>query len=405
MTAAAPTRGRMLAVLGLATAVHALSAASLFVIPAIAPDMAKALGASTELVGIQVAIVYFGATTMSIFAGSIAVRFGGARASQMGLTLGTAGLLLSVAGWMPLLALASLLLGLGYGMINPPTGTMLEKVATARTRGMLFSVKQTAVPAGGIIAGLVGPPVALLWDWHAALLVMAGCLVLTIVALQFLIPVFPGSPASVNREPLLRDVRLVWQRPALRWATIAACALAGVQFTLTTFLVTLLVEDLHFDLVAAGIGLSVFQAAALLGRIAWGVLADITRSGLVVLLVAFMVAVLTLVSLTFMTPLWPEWIFYLCLAALGAAAAGWNGVFVSEVVRMSPAGSAGRAIGGAFVFTFGGALLAPAAFSGLYGLAGSYTVTVWMLVSLAVLGVLSIALAIALARRTPAPAA
>ena len=59
MTAAAPTRGRMLAVLGLATAVHALSAASLFVIPAIAPDMAKALGASTELVGIQVAIVYF----------------------------------------------------------------------------------------------------------------------------------------------------------------------------------------------------------------------------------------------------------------------------------------------------------------------------------------------------------
>src|SRR5690606_37627011 len=117
------------------------------------------------------------------------------------------------------------------------------------------------------------------------------------------------------------------------WATIAACGLAGVQFTLTTFLVALLVEDIHFDLVAAGIGLSVFQASALIGRIAWGLLADFTRSGLGVLLTAFVVALASLLALTAMTIDWPSWALYLCLAGLGAAAAGWNGVFVSEIVR------------------------------------------------------------------------
>lgn len=404
MTAAAPTRGRTLAVMALATGVHSLSAASLFVIPAIAPDMAAALGTSTSLVGIQVAVVYFGATTMSVFAGSLAVRFGPARACQAGLLLGVAGLAAASSGWLPLVALASLLLGLGYGMINPPTGYMVERVATAGNRGFLFSVKQTAVPAGGMLAGLVGPPVTLLWNWQAALLAMAGCLLLAIVLLQPLTCVFKASPAipAVGRPPLLRDLQLVWRVPALRWATLAATALAGVQFTLTTFLVALLVEDIHFDLVAAGIGLSVFQAAALIGRLSWGLLADFTRSGLIVLLVAFAVAIASLLALTAMTTAWPLWVLYLCLAALGAAAAGWNGVFVSEVVRMSPPGGAARAIGGAFAFTFAGALVVPATFSGLYEWSHSYTITAWLLVVLAVGGALSLLAAIALARKATA---
>jgi len=408
MTSAAPTRGRTLAVLGLATGVHSLSAASLFVIPAIAPDMAAALGTSTSLVGIQVSIVYFGATTMSVFAGSIAVRIGPARACQLGLLLGILGLLSATSGWLPLVALAALLLGLGYGTINPPTGYMVERVATARNRGSLFSIKQTAVPGGGILAGLVGPPVALLWNWQAALLAMAACLLLTLLLLQPLTRVFPASPAAptVSRQPLLRDVLLIWRVPTLRWATLAATALAGVQFTLTTFLVALLVEDIHFDLVAAGIGLSVFQAAALIGRISWGVLADFTRSGLAVLLTAFIVALASLVALTSMTTEWPTWLLYVCLAGLGAAAAGWNGVFVSEVVRMSPPGAAARAIGGAFAFTFAGALVVPAGFSGLYEWSHSYTTTVWLLVALALCGALSLLLAIGRARRaTPTAAA
>jgi len=404
MSGPAPTRGRTLAVMGLATGVHSLSAGSLFVIPAIAPDMAAALGTSTSLVGVQVAVVYLGATAMSVFAGSLAVRFGPARACQAGLLLGVAGLAAASSGWLPLVALASLLLGLGYGMINPPTGYMVERVATAANRGFLFSVKQTAVPAGGMLAGLVGPPVALLWNWQAALLAMAGLLLLVIVLLQPLTRVFAPSPAAptVGRQPLLRDVQLVWRVPALRWATLAATALAGVQFTLTTFLVALLVEDIHFDLVAAGIGLSVFQAAALIGRVSWGLLADFTRSGLVVLMVAFVVAIAALLALTAMSTGWPLWTLYVCLAALGAAGAGWNGVFVSEVVRMSPAGAAARSIGGAFAFTFAGALVVPAAFSGLYEWSHSYTVTAWMLVTLAIGGALSLLLAIVLARRATA---
>jgi MFS family permease len=398
------SRARTLTVLALATGVHALSASTLFVIPAIAPEVAEAMGISTALVGMQVSVVYLGATLMSVFAGGLAVRYGGARASQIGLLFGVLGLALASWASVSAFVVASLLLGLGYGMINPPTGQMLEAVATSRTRGLLFSTKQTAVPLGGIIAGLVGPPSALLWGWQAALWVTGGCALATIGLLQLLMTRFPPSPRAVGsvRQPLFRDVHLIWRGPTLRWATIAACAMAGVQFTLTTFLVTLLVEDVGFDLVAAGIGLSVFQAAALCGRVLWGLVADITHSGLIVLLIAFLLAMVALLPLTFMTPGWSGWVLYPCLAALGAAGAGWNGVFVSEVVRLAPSGTAARAIGGAFVFTFGGALFAPTLFSLLFRLTDTYTVTVWMLVGFAAVGAGSASLAILKARATPA---
>ena len=73
---------RTVGVLAVATGLHALSASTVFVIPAIAPEIAQARGAATALIGVQVSLVYIGAMIMSAFAGSIEARIGSMRASH-----------------------------------------------------------------------------------------------------------------------------------------------------------------------------------------------------------------------------------------------------------------------------------------------------------------------------------
>jgi hypothetical protein len=63
------------------------------------------------------------------------------------------------------------------------------------------------------------------------------------------------------------------------------------------------------------------------------------------------------------------------LVGFGFAAIGWNGVFLAEVARRSSPLSIGSATGTALVFTFGGVLAGPPAFTLLHGLIGSFTTT------------------------------
>lgn len=370
------------------TGMHALAANSLFIMPAIAPELAAATSLPAALIGYQVSIVYLGAMAMSVVAGSLSAMLGPVRTSQLGLLLGAVGLACATMPYLPVMVLASLLIGMGYGLINPPSVNMLDAVATPRSRSTLFSIKQTAVPLGGIIAGLVGPPVTLEYGWRTALFVCGAMSLTMILIIQPLAPRFDKSRDRAVRlmENPFSDLSLVWNHTVLRWLTLSAFFFAAVQFTLTTYLVTLLVEDVRLSLVAAGLALSVFQLSAVFGRLAWGALADLTGSGIRVLLTAYCLALASIVPLIFMTRAWAIVLIYLTLGLLGLAGAGWNGVFVGEAVKLAPPESAGRAIGGAFAFTFAGALVGPAVFAMAHRQIGLYTHTTATIAASALFG-------------------
>ncbi|MGF7160388.1 MFS family permease [Rhodoligotrophos appendicifer] len=398
---AGASRWVVISVLAATTAMQALAANSLFMIPTIAPRIAEAVGVPTSLVGFQVSLVYLGAMLMSVMAGSLSTLWGPIRASQVSLALGVAGLALATLAWLPGLILASFIIGLGYGLINPPSGDLLNRVSSPKQRSLLFSVKQTAVPLGGILAGLVGPPVALRFGWMAALWVSAGLSIAAIVIMQAFSSRFASeADRSVRlRDNPFRDIALVWSTGVLRWITLSGFCFAAVQFTLTTYLVTLLVEDVRMGLVAAGVGFSIFQFSAVIGRLSWGFLAGVTRSSLNVLLAAFCMSLLAILPLIFMTAQWSIALIYVCLAVLGASGAAWNGVFVSEIVTLAPPESAARAIGGAFAFTFAGALIGPSSFAVVHGWLGLYTHTTGLIALFAVLGCLCAMMAAAARRQ------
>src|SRR5690606_15909389 len=95
------------------------------------------------------------------------------RASQAGLLLCAAGVSLCTVESLFTMGLGALLIGLGYGPITPASSHLLARTTPAHRMSFVFSIKQTGVPLGGALAGIVVPNLAALAGWQWAFLAVA----------------------------------------------------------------------------------------------------------------------------------------------------------------------------------------------------------------------------------------
>src|SRR3546814_8417778 len=129
----------------------------LLTLPVVAPVVAEYLGISAAYVCLYIAIAYAGAMAASLFAGGAVRRFGAIRASQAGLLLSALGVSVCAIASPIASAIGALLIGLGYGPITPSSSHLLAKNTPAHRMSFVFSIKQTGVPLGGVLAGVVVP--------------------------------------------------------------------------------------------------------------------------------------------------------------------------------------------------------------------------------------------------------
>lgn len=363
------------------------SMASLW-LPAIAPEVAGDIGIDASLIGLQVVSVYLGGMVTSLLAGGLVARLGAWRASQLSLVLFTLAHLIIASGVLPLMALGSFVIGFGYGLINPPAAHLLSKVVTPKNRNLVFSIRFTGVPLGGIAAGTFAPTATLSFGWQASMAIT----VVASVAMLLLMQPFRARwdtdrsrNAPVFRSPAM-DLKQAWSLPAIRWLCFTGLFLAAIQLSLNAFTVTLLVEEAHYTLVAAGLALTSVQVAGVIGRIAWGLIADRIRSGYAALMINALLTAVSAIATVFVAPSWPVALVYLLFFVFGFTAMGWNGVFASTVVEHSPAGKAGNMTGAALFFTFSGVLVGPAVFTLGHHVTGSYSGSFMITAILAVAG-------------------
>ncbi|MBM3489362.1 MAG: MFS transporter [Alphaproteobacteria bacterium] len=374
------------------TLVQAIAALAVLSLPAVAPEVARAFELSPSLIGYQVSVIYLGGMLTSLFGGQVARRLGGIGASQLAMGLAAAGGLIACLPSLAFLALGSFVIGLCYGLTNPAASQLLAKVASARNRNLIFSIKQTGVPLGGVVAGLVAPRLALEFGWQAALafaVVLALTLACALLGLR--------RRWDDDREPRARlrsvglgSAGLVWRLPALRALSGFTTCYAALQLCVMTYVVTLLVSEARMPLIKAGVALAVVQTAGVTGRIFWGWFADRWHSGGVALLLIAGFAVAAAGALTQLSPAWPDLAVYAVLAVLGATGIGWNGVAMGEVMRLSPPGTVSMATGGILFFSFAGVLVGPAGFSLAYQATGSYALTFGGLALLGLAGALCV---------------
>ena len=387
------------------TAIQAMVSMALLTLPAMAPAVARALAVPSTLVGAYVALCYFAAMLSSLVGGTLVRRLGAIRVSQLGLGLCAVGLALCALPWLPAVALGALCIGAGYGPITPASSHLLALTTPAHRMSLVFSIKQTGVPAGGMLAGALVPGLSLWLGWQGTLLAVAGVCALCAALAQPLRAALdadrqPAQPLAL--QALFKPIGMVLGQPSLR--ALAACSFlfSAVQVSTTAYMVTYLNESLGMTLLAAGAALSVSQLAGVVWRIAWGAVADrgLGPRNTLMLLATLMMAGSVLTAL--LQPQWPTLLIWAIVALLGASAIGWNGVYLATVARQAPPGQAGVATGGTLLFTFMGVVCGSPAFGALAGASGSYRIAFAALALPAALALGLLVWRAAQARREPA---
>lgn len=134
---------------------------SVLALAAMAPVVAESVGLPAIVIGYQIAIVYAVGAGVSLLAGSMVTRFGGARVSQIALAACGAGCLVATFPGAPAIVVASIVIGAAHGLTNPSAAHLLARHTHKGNRGLIFSIKQTGVPLGGIAAGIITPAIAI----------------------------------------------------------------------------------------------------------------------------------------------------------------------------------------------------------------------------------------------------
>ncbi len=353
-------------------AMQAIVVIASLIVPITVQESAQTLGVDPALVGYYTMVLWLGGMASTLFSGGLIRRYGALRVCQATLAIAAAGALLTGVASIAAFALAGFLIGVAYGPANPAGSHLLARLSPPHQRARVFSVKQTSVPVGATIAGLLVPAVALAWGWQAAGPAIALLCIAAMVAVQPWRARLdedrdPSAPAFAAHP--LAAIRQVWALPALRRTVLASAVFSMGQFCFTAFFVTFAMQRAGFDLAEAGSLFSVGFLAGIAARIGWGWVADATSSRAALAVLGVAMAATALIATT-LGPDWP-WLAVAGLsAAFGATAVGWNGVYLAEVARLAPGGDVGAATGGAMFFTLSGSAFGPALFGAVAGAFG-----------------------------------
>lgn len=340
----------------------------------IAPAIITDLALDAAWVGVYVSLVAVSALMFQLGCGSFIIRYGALRMSQVALLLLAGGLAAASTGVVALLALSAIIGGGGSAISTPASSHLLGRYSPPSYAPLIFSVKQTAVPAGLLLAGLLGPALTLSAGWSATLNVAAAGCILYAFMLQRSRAEFDADRVP-SRRFHVSDFRTtftsVLATAELRNLSMACFAFNGLQTVFTSYFIIYLVV-LGYGLELAGLVFSAAMVTAVPCRILWGWLGSTSISPRHMMggLALGMAGSTLLVGLY--GPLWPVLIVGFVASCLSATAMSWHGVLLAEAARLAPAGMRGMATGGVLSFGQLGGLLLPLVYSGLLYLTESH---------------------------------
>jgi nitrate/nitrite transporter NarK len=373
-----------------------------YTLPVAAPAALPDLGVPTVFVGSFTTAVYLVAMVAGLFSAPILSRLGPVRTMQGLLLAAILGVVLFDLGWAATAVLGAMAIGLGSGPMNPSGSYILARTTPPRWRAFVFSVKQCATPAGGMLAGVIVPAVLVRYGWQAAVGTVGLGAMLVILLIQ---PVRRRLDAvrlparRVTLASVAEPIKLVLRQRELRAISVMGYIYAGCQLTLASYLVVYMTERLGLTIAAAGGLFAIFSFCGIPVRIFWGALAErVLSSRSILILTGVMMAAGFVLAASF-TQEWPVWAFALVIALLGVSANGWVGLFFAEIVRLAPEDMASDASGGGQFFAYGGIMSMPLIFGAIVAASGSYAVGFGVLTALSLL---SVALLVVSGRKRPA---
>jgi len=383
--------------LGAMLITQALVVAASLTPPVLGPAITADLAVPTAWSGYYASLVFASALVSAQFVPRLIAWQGPLRTSQWTLVLAAAGLVCAASATMAGVVLSALLIGCAYAPGNPASSSLLARVVPPARRAFIFSLKQTSIPIGGMIAGLGAP--ALIWltagalasasgpvgstdpqtaaaSWTPALLALAAMCLVAGIAVQpwrraFDQPVKTSTSAGKQRTPL----RLVAADPSLRTLAVVSFSMSCLQLAYGPIIVAFLADDAGTDLATAGGIVTVAMAASVALRIGLGAVADQlggTRVLAAIALVMVLAATASAVIAATGAEAAPLALVAAIGAILGASSYSWNGVYLAEVAKAAPPDAVAAATAGTMTMVFLGGFVGPAVTTAAIALTGTY---------------------------------
>ena len=340
----------------------------------IAPAIILDLHLAPAWIGVYFGITALASLVVQLGGGSFIVRYGAMRMSQIALVLLAIGTALAIVGTPLALILSALIAGGGGAFSTPASSHLLARVSPPRYMPLVFSIKQTAVPAGLLLAGLTAPQLTEWSGWRTTMLLCATACLIFAAMLHPLCRKFDTDRVP-TRSFRLSDFRTTFNTvlatPELRAMSWTCLAFNGLQSVVTAYFVVYL-TTIGYTPVAAGFVFSMAVAVAVPGRILWGWLSSsrVTPRMMMAGLALGMAGSVALLALC--GPAWPTLLVGLVACVISATALSWHGVLLAEAARSAPQGMSASVTGGVLSFGQVGSFALPLIYSGLLEVTGSY---------------------------------
>jgi predicted MFS family arabinose efflux permease len=286
----------------------------------LAIPMRRELGFDEAALGLLVSARAVMGAALSFYLGRFAQRLGPRRAVKVAL-LGAGGVGFGVAvGAHTYWVLVALMMAAGavHALSQPASDLWIVRGVAKERHGLAFGIKQAAMPAASLLAGLAVPifAVTLGWRWaFAAVGLLAVSIALTI----------PGQGRrQVAGERGSMDRRGDAPAQAMAFLVVGMALAAGPPNAMTTFLVSALVEAGTAE-VSAGLVFAVGAVGGVLARLGFGYLADRSRRPQLPIVIAMLLlGAFGYVMLATMRPGW----MVAASPVVFVMAWGWPGLFV-----------------------------------------------------------------------------
>ena len=340
----------------------------------VAVQAAADLGVKSTSIGIYTAVIYVTGMLSGLIAGSFLTRYGVIRTCQVALFVGVLGLgLASALPFWPVAIGAAVLVGIGTGPLNPAGSRILARHTPPQWQPFVFSVKQTGTPLGGMLAGLLLPPLMMLYDWRIAVVAIP---LITLFGLQLI-----RSDLDDDRDPAIRisfagiltSLRLILTSKPLVTLATAGYLYTFAQMSILSFMVIYLQEANGLSAEFAGGIFAIIHGSAIPARIVWGAVAGRFLSSWVLLGLLGVVMSGSILAMSLFVPTWPFWLTALIAIMLGASTNGVLGLLMSEFARLAPEDKVGETVGGAQFFLFFGIVSGPPIFGAMIEFGGGYS--------------------------------
>lgn len=341
--------------------------------------------------GMHSSFLFFTSTVSAVFTGKVVDHFGAKTSVCMSMILiGVFVLLHSLAPtYFTILILASLT-GIGLTLVVPATIKGIVGWFPAHRRSSFIGLNLAGYSIGGFLAALILPYLAQSLGWARALIIQGLLYLILAVIIYYCMEETEdrdtGDREDTSTKPEKIDYRALFTDKRFLFLCLAGLIYASASSIITSHFTLFLFLDCGFDMAKAGFGFGVAQVGSVIGRPAWGIIADRLfygdkkKSYLFIGLI--FTSVVTLYGLFFRTM--NVSILFSLAFLLGFTGRGWQGIYYSSVADVAQKAFIGTTIGLSLVFVRMGLMLGPPIFGYFADLRGFYDYG-WLVIGFIVL--------------------